>query len=180
MPIQIHIPKREIYDEEKEMFIDVNEYNLTLEHSLLSISKWESKWHVPYITKKEKTSEQVLDYIRCMNTGKPIPEEVYNYIPGEELDKIVKYINDPMTATTVKTRNNEQNREILTSEVIYYYMFECNIPKECERWHINRLMTLIGVFGVKRDTGTKLSRSEAIARNKMINERNKAKYHTRG
>lgn len=183
MPIKIHIPKSEVYDEINEMFIETDKnYDLILEHSLLSISKWESTWHVPYLETKEKTDEQAYDYLKCMTIGKEeVPDIVYRVIPPKELDRISKYINDSMTATTLRFRQQRGKPEILTSELIYYYMFEAGIPKECEKWHVNRLMTLIGIYGIKRDTGSnKMSRSELIARNKEINEINRRRFHTKG
>ena len=185
MPITITINKQELYDEKTNTFSSIDKnYDILLEHSLLSISKWEAKWHKPYLTDEKKTDEEIRDYIRCMTISPNVPDYLYNYIPNNELNKIVEYINDPSTATTIKEHNviNRPNREILTNELIYYYMFKLEIPKECEKWHINRLITLLRIFGIKDSDpkANKLSRSELIARNKAINARNRAKYKTKG
>lgn len=189
MPLKIKIPKQECFNEETEMFYETEkEYELVLEHSLVSISKWESRWHIPYLKEdSKKTTEQVIDYLRCMTIApKEVPDEVYNLIPASEIEKITKYINDPMTATTVRTfpEYHSSKREILSSELLYYYMFEAGIPKDCEKWHINRLLTLINIYGIKREDQNpnkkKMSRSELIARNRDINARNKKRFNSRG
>lgn len=189
MPLKIHIPKGEMYDEEKEIFVEIDkEYDLILEHSLISISNWESKWHVPYLKENyEKTTEQAIDYIKCMTVyPKDVPDEVYSLIPASEVKRITEYIQDPMTATTfsnINSNKGKRNKETLSAELLYYYMFEAGIPKECEKWHLNRLMTLINIYGIKRDQqnpNKKLSRSEQMARFREINERNKKKFNTRG
>ena len=189
MPLTIRIEQRELYDEKKKEFIELpKDYNLVLEHSLVSISKWESKFHIPYPYINEDsepmTPEQSNYYIKCMTINKDIPDEVYYCISTEDVGKINDYINDTMSATTVKIHNTKkpQKKQILTSELLYYYMFKLGIPKDCEKWHINRLIKLIEVFGANEDSGDnkKLSRSELAARNKAINARNRAKYHTKG
>lgn len=187
MPIVIKVPKQEMYDEVKEEFITVDkDWELVIEHSLVSISKWESKWHrpFPYInTNAEKmTLEESLDYIRCMTINKDVPMVVYNCLSNDDTYKISSYINDPMSATTINIRSRDTGKkEILTSELLYYYIFKLGIPKECEKWHINRLMKLLEIYGIKDGSETnKMSRSELIARNRAINERNKAKFHSKG
>lgn len=189
MPLQIRIKKSELYDEEKKEFFELpKDYDLILEHSLVSISKWESKFHIPYPYINEgadpMTPEQSNYYIKCMTINKDIPDEVYYCIGVNEMKEVNDYINDVMSATTVKMYNTKKpmKKQILTSELLYYYMFKLGIPKECEKWHINRLIKLIEIFGANESTGDdkKMSRSELAARNKAINARNKAKYHTKG
>lgn len=190
MPISIEIKKQELYDETKKEFVNLNQdYKLVLEHSLVSISKWESKWHkpFPYINENMKMSpEESADYIKQMTINKDIPDEVYVCFNTEQMNILVEYINDTMSATTIKMPKTDtpHKKEILTSELLYYYMFKFGIPKECEKWHINRLLKLLEVYSVKEEAASgnskKMSRSEMIARNKAINERNKAKFHSKG
>lgn len=184
MPITIKIKKQELYDETNERFIELqSDYELVLEHSLISISKWESKWHKLYFDDKEKKSrEEVLDYVRCMNTKYDTPDYVYNALSTENFEAIAKYIDDPSTATKLPNIESERsNRERLSSELLYYYMFKLNIPKDCEKWHINRLLVLLEIFGIKDgNENKKLSRAELIARNKAINAKNRARFNSKG
>lgn len=187
MPIAIAINKQELYDEEKKEFIDITQdYKLIFEHSLVSISKWESKWHKPFPYINENmtmTPEQSVDYIKHMTINKDVPDVVYNCLTPENINAINNYINDPMSATTVRMppSKNPTKKETLTSELLYYYMFKLGIPKECEKWHINRLIKLIEIYCAKEgNEGNKMSRSELIARNKAINARNRAKYNSKG
>lgn len=182
MPITIRIPKGELYDEANNRFIEVKEdVELVMEHSLLAISKWESHFHKPYFLKTNKTNEEIEYYLYCMTITKNTKMEYYKLIPKEEIERINNYINDPMTGTSIKTYSKNQGKEETQSaELIYYYMFKFNIPKECEKWHFNRLSTLLNVFGVKDAPKDKMSRSELIARNKAINAKNRARFHTKG
>jgi len=181
MPIKIVIPKSSFYDEYKNEFITIPETTLTLEHSLLSISKWESKWHIPYLMDKPKTVEQAIDYIRCMTITQNVDPEIYNYIPDSELLKIKEYIEDPMTATTIAEEEGRgRNRKIRTSEVIYFYMVSYNIPVEFERWHFNRLMMLINVCNEENKPKKKMSKKDTINRYSAINAANRLKYNSRG
>ena len=188
MAILITIPKQELFDEQKEEFIAIDEdVTLTLEHSLVSISKWESKWHKIYLDpNKNITNEEAIDYLRCMTINHNVNPIVYNAIPQEEIKRINDYINNPMTATTFKNvpeKKTRRKQELQSSELLYYYMFKLGIPKECEKWHINRLMTLLHIYTIKdanENPNTKQSRSETLARYREINRRNKARFNTRG
>lgn len=186
MPIVIPVYGQELYDEEKKEFVYLEkDFKLILEHSLVSISKWESRWHkpFPYINEGMRmTHEESNDYVKCMTINKEVPDLVYSCLSLSDINNINLYINDPMSATTVKLPpSNNQRKQILTSELLYYYMFKLGIPKECEKWHINRLMKLIEVYSANEGgEGNKLSRSELIARNRAINAKNRAKYHTKG
>ena len=151
MPLPIHIDAKELWDEDKEQFMYVDECDLLLEHSLKSISLWESKYHKSFID-TEKTLDETLDYVKMMTIGKkPKDDSVYSMLSKTQIEEISKYINDPMTATTVpeeedngKSKSSHKNK-FTTSEEIYYYMFAQNIPIQCETWHLNRLITLIKV-----------------------------------
>lgn len=173
----------DIWDDERQQFVHKDEFKgctLILEHSLISISKWEAKWHVPFLSSK-KTEEQTLDYIRCMTVNQCVPANVCEHLSLKNVQDISEYINDPMTATTVNGLNsNNHSREIVTSELIYYWMIALQIPFECEKWHLNRLLQLIAVCNVKNTPGKKMSKNDIIARNKALNEARKKKYNTKG
>lgn len=178
--LKIKIPSVEAYDEKNNLFINIPETDLQLEHSLVSIAKWESKWCKPFLSKEEKTPEELLDYIKCMTLTQNVNPDVYNFIPNNILAKINKYIEAPMTATTFREDNKKQSREIITNEIIYYWMVSFNIPFECQKWHLNRLLTLIRVCSVKNAPQKKMSAREIMARNKALNKARKAQMNTRG
>lgn len=175
----------ELWDERTQEFVYAppqREQTLQLEHSLVSVSKWESKWHKPFFSKDDKSQEETLDYIRCMTITKNVDESVYRRVITSRqcIDKIMAYINDPMTATTFSNNNKKPNREILTSEVIYYMMFVNGIPIDCEKWHITRLIVLIRVFGEKNTPQKKMSRAETTRQYAALNAARRKKYKTRG
>lgn len=179
--LQIVIPSIELYDEEKEEFINTKEQVLQLEHSLVSVSKWESKWCKPFLTKEIKTDEETLDYIRQMTITQNIDSSVFKYIPKKIIDEINVYIELPMTATTfAKDDKRLINREIITSEIIYYWMIALQVPFECQKWHLNRLLTLINVCNIKNQPKKKMGKKELYSRNHAINEARKAKLNTTG
>lgn len=183
--LTITIPPKEFFDDSKGEFIKLGDKNVTiqLEHSLISLSKWESKWKVPFLEKNPpKTNEQTLDYIKCMTITPNVPPDIYDRIPKEIFPKILEYIQDPMTATwfTSAPQAKEKQKsksEILTAEVIYYKMISHNIPMECQKWHINRLITLIRVFNLKNSNPKKMNKKDQIAERKALNKqrRNAAK-----
>lgn len=179
--LQITIPAVEQWDERKQEFVTTKEQTLQLEHSLVSLSKWESKWCKAFLTKQEKTFEETLDYIKCMTITQNVNPEVYNYLTNKNIDEINKYIEAPMTATyflddkTVKT-----SREQITAELIYYWMIALNIPFECQKWHLNRLLTLIKVCNIKNQPPKKRSRKEIMSRNAALNAARRKQLNTRG
>ena len=178
--LKITIPEMEFYDEDNNEFIMFNEQVLQLEHSLVSISKWESKWHVPFLDGKDKTLEQIIDYVRCMTITQNVKPEVYNRLTEDNLKAINDYIENPMTATTFSDINQRPSREIITSEIIYYWMVSFNIPFECQKWHLNKLLTLIKVCNIKNSPPKKMSRQEILSRNRALNEARKKNLNTRG
>lgn len=178
--LQITIPARELFDEETQMFIVTKEQNLTLEHSLVSLSKWESKWCKPFLGKNDKTVEETLDYIRCMTLTQNVDPNVYRVLGNDNLNKIVEYIKAPMTATWFNDENERPNREVVTSELIYYWMIAFNIPVEFQKWHLNRLLTLIRVCNIKNKPPKKMSKNEIMSRNRSLNAARKAAMHTNG
>lgn len=166
--LQIVIPSVELFDDTTQTFIQTKTYTLNLEHSLLSISKWESKWHKPFLSKNKndvRTYEEILDYIKCMTLNKNIPDYAYKCLTTDNINDIKNYIDDPMTATTVRSVSNRQN-EIVTSEVIYYWMISFNIPFECEKWHLNRLLMLVKVCNAMNAKPTKKA-PDMISRRKL-------------
>ena len=189
--LTIIVPGKETYDEEKETFGRTKDQTLTLEHSLISISKWESKWHKPFIKDDyEKTYEETIDYIKCMTLNpQSVDPSVYSNLTQENLRDIKNYINNPMTATTFSDINKKnkaprRKRQVITSEVIYYRMFSLDVPMECQKWHLNRLLTLLKVCNEENKQfypkHKKSSRAEIYAHNKELNEARRAKYHTKG
>ena len=179
--LTLEIPEREFFDEETETFGMVKAMTLNLEHSLISISKWEAKWHVSFF-ESEKTTEQTLDYIRCMVSNREIPEDsdVLNFLTKEDVEKINNYINDPMTATVIKDDGKRGRAQTVTSELIYCWMVQYNIPAQFEKWHINRLIMLIRVCSEENKPKKKMSRREIMAQNKARNAARKARLGTRG
>lgn len=179
--LQIEIEPIEMWDEINERFINVKKTTLHLEHSLLSLYDWESKWHVPFLSNKNITTEQTIDYIRCMTLDKNVPNEVYYALGENNIKRINEYIENPMTATTITDRNgNRPNREIVTAELIYYWMIKFNIPFDREKWHLNRLIMLIRVCALKENPQKKMSTRDAINSMAAMNAARKAKYHTEG
>lgn len=160
----------ELWDEEKEEFIYPKTVFLQLEHSLVSLSKWESKWHKPFLGKGDKTVEETVDYIRCMTLTQNVDPSVYGFITNEIIQQVSDYIDDSMTATWFsKEEKGVASREVVTSELIYYWMVALNIPFECQKWHLNRLLTLIRVCNVKNAPPEKLSQREIAKRQAAIN-----------
>lgn len=171
--LKITIPSVDLYDEEREEFINSKEQSLQLEHSLVSISKWESKWKKPFLSKGEKTIEETIDYVRCMCTTQNIDPLTYKMLTNENLLQVRNYIEDEMTATTFSNDNKTINREIITAEIIYYWMIALNIPFECQKWHLNKLLTLINVCNIKNSPPKKMSKKDLARRNSSLNEARK-------
>ena len=174
----------ELFDERTNTFIPVpatKTKELQLEHSLISISKWESKWCKPFFSKEKKTEEEIIDYIKCMTITPRVDDEVYGGLTRENVEAINKYLNAPMTASSVREdKNTKRGREQVTSELIYYWMISLNIPTEFERWHINRLLMLIRICNAKNANPKKKSRKELAADYAAINAANKKRFNTKG
>lgn len=181
--LRITVPAQEFFDEQRQEFYTVPSQTLVMEHSLISISKWEAKWKKSYFVDDKKTVDEILDYFRCMTvTPQKVDPIVYRCLSKENIDKISEYINDPMTATTIRdTQPRSGRKEVITSEIVYYWMIAQQIPIEFEKWHINRLLTLIKVCSIKNDPHPKKMRRGEIARqNRALNKARRAKYGTRG
>lgn len=168
--LQITIPPGEMWDEMCNEFVTTKGQTLTLEHSLVSLSKWESKWHKPFLSKEPKTQIETIDYIKCMTLTQNVDPNIYQFITRDNINEINAYIDNPMTATTFFDRENKKpNRSIITAEIIYYWMIALNVPMECQKWHLNRLLTLIKVCDIKNQPDKKMSRNEVLSRNKALN-----------
>lgn len=178
--LRITIPSIELYDEKNNEFFSSKEQTLQLEHSLVSISKWESKWHKPFLTKEEKTIEETMDYIRCMTITQNVDDKIYKCITDDNLKQVKDYIEDDMTATTFSNESKTTNREIITTEIIYYWMIAFNIPFECQKWHLNRLLTLINVCNIKNSPKKKMSKNEIMSRNSALNTARRKALHSKG
>jgi len=175
----IEIPKQEVFLDEKQEFSHVGPFKIQLEHSLLSISKWESEWCKPFLTADKKTEKENLDYIRCMGVSQHIDDNVLSLLTEKDVMTIAEYMQSKKSATTF-TMSGSSNREVVTSELIYYWMTMFNIPFECQKWHIDRLLTLIRICNVKSAPGKKMSKAEILQRNKTINAQRKKMYNTSG
>ena len=178
--LTISIPGYELFNDVTQEFIVEDERVIKLEHSLLSISEWESRWNKPFLSNAPKTNEEILDYVKCMTITEEVPDTAYLYISKEQFKMINDYISAPMTATTITEPPSKGSREIITSEVLYYYMISCNIPFECEKWHLNRLLTLIRVCSVKNQPAKKKPMAEVINSNASLNSARKKQLNTKG
>ena len=179
---QLHIKDTELFDEANETFILVKGKTLQLEHSLISLSKWEAKWKKPFLTREPKTAEEMMSYIECMTITQNVDPIVYTTITADQIEAIHKYLEDPMTATRIKEREGKgKSSKIVTNEEIYYSMIQYGIPFDpCQKWNLNHLLMLIRVCDEKQRPKKKMSRSELHRSNHSLNEARKAKYHTRG
>lgn len=181
--LTIKIPGREIFNERTSEFFQIPETTLKLEHSLVSISKWEEKWKIPFLSNESKTPEQTLDYIKLMTITQNVDPIVYAGLTNENMRKINEYIADPMTATwfaNVDDKKKKNNRRTVTAELIYYWMIALNIPIEFQKWHFNKLMTLIQVCNEEQKPQKEMSKKDLMARNRSINAARKAATHSRG
>lgn len=179
--LTIKIPKTELYDESTSSFIYIKEQTITLEHSLVSVHKWESKWCKPFLSSNDKTEEETLDYIRCMVITQNVDPMALRAIPPDQIKRINDYIVAPMTATTFSNSdNNKGKKEIITSELIYYWMIALNIPVEFQKWHLNQLMTLIRVCSIKNAPPKKMAKGEVINRNRALNAARRKRLGTHG
>lgn len=186
--LTIHIigSKEDVWDQEREIFVRAPSGVLKLEHSLLSISKWESKYHKPFLVKDDenpKTGEEILHYIKCM-TLNDVDPDIYNGLTVPQIEEIGRYISDTMTATTIADNRpgakSRRNSETLTSELIYFWMVEYGIPFECQKWHLNRLLMLINICNIKKQPDKKMGKRDIMAQNRALNAARRAKHHSRG
>lgn len=179
--LQVTIPGIEYYDDETESFIESKSQALSLEHSLVSLAKWESKWKKPFLSNEPRTREESADYVRCMTLTQNVDPEVYETIPPGIMREIDAYINDSMTATWFNARQQRRvNKEVITAEIIYYWMVALNIPFECQKWHLSRLITLVQVCNLKNEPEKKMNKRQQFENNRALNEARRQKMQTRG
>ena len=182
--LHIVVPERDLFDEKTSMITRVAETKLCLEHSLVSISKWEAKYKKPFISKnknEKKTRQETLDYIKFMTLTQNVDPNVYYCLTDDNIKDICEYIEDPMTASTVnEPESRSRSNEAITSELIYYWMTALQIPWEAQKWHLNRLLMLIRIGNVKNQPPKKMSKAALLARNRKLNDERRRKYNTKG
>lgn len=178
--LQLVIKSREEWNETAQEFVYSEGRTIQLEHSLVSISKWEAKWCKPFLSKDAKTYEETIDYIRCMTLTQNVPPRTYQLLSPENIQEVNKYIEAPMTATYVREMNGPKSHETITSELIYYWMISYQIPFECQKWHLNRLLTLIRVCSVKNAPPKKQSKRDIMSRNAALNAARRQQMNTKG
>lgn len=177
-----------VWDEVNQRFWKVETTTLKLRHNLISISKWERKWKVAYLKENRlKTAQELIDYIRCMTVTKHVDPKIYSLLTRENIQEISRYLDDPMTATSVNMLPGaNETKDVMTSEYMYFLMFTNGIPIECEKWPLNRLIALLKIYSAKSGNNSKNNQSKTIpledvyARNRMINAQNRAKFNSKG
>jgi hypothetical protein len=177
--LTIDVVLEDLYNDETEEFVPLK-YTLELEHSLVSLSKWESEFEKPFLSDAEKTQEEIFFYITAMALNPKIPPEVFANLTPEDVGQIEKYISSRMTATWFYDEDQPKSREVITAEIIYHWMIALNIPFECQHWHLNRLLTLIRVCNEKNSPPKELSAAETAARNRALNAERKKQLGTTG
>lgn len=177
--LEITVKASEYFDDKTQMFINIPEQTLQLEHSLYTISKWESKWHKAFLGKREKTPEESLDYIRCMTLTENVNPMVYIGLSQENNQQIMDYINAKMSATYLPERKEEKSGDTVTADLVYYWMVSLQIPFTCEHWHLNRLLTLIQVCNIKNQPAKK-GKKPNLAHRSALNAQRRARAHSKG
>lgn len=179
--LEIFIPDGEYWDTDREIFINTRATTLKLEHSLISLKRWESKWCKPFLSDKEKTPEEIIDYVKCMTINKDVDPHVYLGLTNSMLDEIGEYIRSPRTATWFSdSSSSSPSREVITAEIIYYWMITLNIPESFSKWHLNELLTLIRVCEEKNKPQKKMSKKEILSRNAELNRARREAMHSKG
>jgi hypothetical protein len=178
--LRIEVPVSEVYDDDKEEFITVATTVLELEHSLVSLSKWESFYEKPFLSTMEKTPEQLFNYVVMMTLTPDVPLEVFKNLSEENVTQIDEYINSKQTATWFNDAVEERSREIITAEIIYYWMVAMEIDWQAQYWHLNRLLALVRVINLKNSPSKPMSSAEITRRNRELNAQRKAELKTRG
>ena len=182
--LRITLPEREYFDNAKQEFFYIKKQTLDLEHSLVSISKWESKWKKPFFTKDPKTTEEYTDYIRCMTLNQNVDPTVYYGLTRDVIERVGKYIDDSMTATwfndKIPGKSKGGRGQVVTSELIYYWMVAYGIPFECQKWHLNRLLTLIRICEIKNAPSKNMKKKDIYAQYSALNNARRKNLGTNG
>lgn len=185
--LKLTIPKQEIYDEATATFYSIEEQTLQFEHSLYAISRWESKWHVPFLDGKEKNMAQIIDYVRCMCLDESVNPITFKGLTRKNIKTVEEYIANPMTATWIRDDKKIQNGhkvtskgKAMTAELLYFYMSQAQIPYECQYWHINRLVMLLRVSGEELKPKKKMSKRSILEQQRALNQARKAKTGSKG
>lgn len=179
--LKIETPETELWDEYNQRFILVKKQTLFLEHSLISLSRWESNWEKPFLKRNDKkTLVETIDYVRCMTVNNNVDPNVYRVLTADNINAINAYVNAKKTATIVYEDKHRSTGETVTSELIYYWMVSLGIPFECQKWHLNRLLTLIRVCNVKNSPGKKMGRNALLNRYASLNKKRREAMHSNG
>lgn len=184
--LEIIVPKNnQLWDPVKEKFLKVKETKLTLEHSLVSLQKWEAKWKVPFLNNRQMTEDQLRYYVKCMTITQNVDPLVYYALTQENYNAIIAYMEDPMSATTINEKNIPRGKggsgqKVITAEMIYYWMTALNIPPEYRKWHLNQLMTLIKVASIEQQPPKQMSKRDIMSQNKSLNAARRARMHSKG
>lgn len=173
--LTITVPAKEYWDEVHERFVETKEQTLELEHSLVALSKWEAKWHKSFLKKRERSTEEMIDYIRCMTLTKNVDPRIYSSLTVKNINDVIDYLEDPMTATYItEDKKTTGSKETVTAELIYYWMISYNIPVAFENWHLNRLLTLIRVCDIKNSPKKKRTMRDLLSRTASVNAMRRA------
>jgi hypothetical protein len=179
--LRLVIAEDELFDEETNTFQTVNDSVIEFEHSLISLSKWESEYKKPFLSSEKKTPEEILGYLKAMIVSDDTDPDVLYRLPTAAIEKIQEYIDSSQSATTFGMMPERRGPgEVITSELIYYWMVAFNIPFECQHWHLNRLFSLIRICNIKNSKPEKMSRSELAQRNAALNAKRRAELGTKG
>lgn len=174
----------ECWDDEKEEFVEPKSTTIQLEHSLVSLSKWEAKWNKPFLSKDIRTTEETLDYIRCMTITQNVDPSIYRMLTDEQIKEVNEYIEAPMTATWFSEREKRKGgkgaQKQVTNELIYSWMFSFNVPMECQKWHLNRLLTLLKVCELENKQPEQMGRKNVLKQNASVNAMRRKRLNTRG
>lgn len=179
--LKITVPELELWDERNERFIYLASQTLELEHSLASLSKWESTWCKSFLSQKSMTDEEILDYIRCMTITPNVDPEIYMRLSEDNITQINAYIKAPMTATTFsEDKSGRPTREIITAEIVYHWMITLNVPLECEQWHLNKLLAFLKVCSIKNSPPKRRSEKDIMSQNAALNAARRQQMNSRG
>lgn len=180
--LELEIPEKELYNEATNEFLHSKPVTLRLEHSLVSISKWEAKWKKPFLLKNYSfPREELIDYVRCMTISQNVDPSVYMLLTKSELEKVNAYIETDQTATKFSNLKSRPNSQVVTSELVYYWMTVHNIPFECQKWHFSRLMALIQICSIRNNPEeNKMSKRAIFEQNRQLNAQRRKAMNSKG